>query len=120
LLKVELNTIQLTKIYRWQYDCLVESEIKVILKKNPIPLIQMFLAMLWLGLGLWCLTPLSTILLVEGAGEYPEKTIDLPNVTHKLYHIYCIVYTSGLFIFFLVISLRSTQLRTRVAQWVRW
>ena len=63
----------------------------------------MFLAMLRLGLGLWCLTPLSTILLVEGAGEYPEKTIDLPNVTHKLYHIYCIVYTSGFELTMLVV-----------------
>jgi hypothetical protein len=46
-------------------------------------------------LGLWCLTPLSTIfqlyrgsqtqLLVEGP-EYPRKTTDLSQVTDKLYH----------------------------------
>ena len=42
-----------------------------------------------LGLGLWCLTPLSAIfqsvLLVEP--ENPEETTDLPQVTGKLYHI---------------------------------
>ena len=48
-----------------------------------------------LGLGLWCLTPLSTIfqlyrggqlLLVEDTGT-AEKTTDLSSVTKKLYHI---------------------------------
>jgi hypothetical protein len=49
----------------------------------------------WLGLGLWCLTSLSTIFQVYSGGQfywwrkagYTEKTTDLSHLTDKLLYI---------------------------------
>ena len=53
-------------------------------------------AILWIGLGLWCLNAtINNIAVINRGGQfywwrkpkYPEKTTDLPQVTDKLYHI---------------------------------
>ena len=57
-------------------------------------LIQVYV--IFIGLALWCLMPLSkifqvyqwqSVLLVEETGVHTEITTDLPQVTDKLYHI---------------------------------
>ena len=64
--------------------------------KITIPAKKFFFSIgVWFGLGLWCLTPLSTIFQLYRGGqfywwmkpEYLEKTTELSQVTDKLYHI---------------------------------
>jgi hypothetical protein len=39
------------------------------------------------GLGLWCLTPLSTVFQPDRGCQCYQKTIDLSQITDTLYHI---------------------------------
>ena len=66
------------------------------LYKNLIKETKVFFAsLLGLGLGLWCLMPLSTLFHLNRDSQfylwrklkYPEKTTDPPQVIDKLYHI---------------------------------
>ena len=55
----------------------------------------LFVSLLWMGLGLWCLTPLSTLFQLYYDSqfyswrkpEYSKKTTDLSQVTDRHYHM---------------------------------
>jgi hypothetical protein len=97
-----MNTFRRHLHYYLSYKCMVLTyswvNINEILRKDLLSfnfwssgLISVYLQRLWLR----SLTPLSTILQLFRGGqlylskqsEYQEKTIDLPQVTDKLYHI---------------------------------
>ena len=89
--------------YLLLYFCLFVIKCKVVFKTIQYLIIFSFILIITLWLkgwkyrdyGLWSLTLLSTLFHVYRGGqfyswrkpEYPDKTIDLPEVTEKLYHI---------------------------------
>ena len=70
------------------HECLITSNESINLSRR----LQEFKG---LELGLWCLTPLSTIFQLHRDSQfywlrkpdYPEKTTDMSQVSDKLYHI---------------------------------
>ena len=58
---------------------------------NTIIRIELYDHVVYLRLGLWCLTIFQLYrgsqFYLWGEPEYPERTTDLPKVTDKLYHI---------------------------------
>ena len=94
LKRIQINFIFADNVHK----CILSTGIyDMIFIVNKILVHSFFHALFitWIGLGLGCWTPLSTIFHLYRGGqiyrwrkrEYPQKTTDLPQVTDKLYHI---------------------------------
>ena len=89
-LKSDFTYISFMTFCQISFQFIIKNKIKKL--DSSVYLDDMYLGQ---GLGLWSITPLSTIFQLYRCGqfywwrntEYLEKTIDLSQVTDKFYHI---------------------------------